>query len=312
MRIAIIDLGTNTFNLLIARIEKGQSFSIEHSDKISVKLGEGGIQKNTILPEPFNRGIAAFAKHIDTCKLLSVEKIQAFATSAIRSANNGVDFVSQIKEKFTIQIEVIEGDREAELIFEGVRLGVVLSPSNSLIMDIGGGSTEFIIGNKNTILWKQSFNLGAARLLAKFNPHDPIRKEEIQELENYLEEMLQPLFEAVARYGVQELIGSSGSFDTFAEMISHKFYSPINLALQTSFNFKMHDFYTIHKELLLSDKRQRMQTPGIIEMRVDMIVVSAIFTHFILERLKLTQMRLSTYALKEGVIAELMNSLVIN
>jgi exopolyphosphatase/guanosine-5'-triphosphate,3'-diphosphate pyrophosphatase len=285
---------------------------MEFSDKISVKLGEGGIGTNTILPLPFARGISAIQSHLQSIKRFKIDNIQAFATSAIRSATNGIDFVKEIKHQFDLEIQVIDGDKEAELIYEGVRLGVKLNTSNSLIMDIGGGSTEFIIGNLNAIIWKQSFNLGAARLLEKFKPHDPILTEEIIQLEDYFDETLQPLKSAISKYGVHELIGSSGSFDTFVEMIGFKFYTPINLSAQSSYNFKMEDYYFIHKQLVHSTKQERLQTPGIIEMRADMIVVSTIFTNYILKRFKLSTMRLSTYALKEGVIAKLVNSIIIN
>lgn len=312
MRIAIIDLGTNTFNLLIARLSADAGFTVEFSDKIAVKLGEGGINENTILPIPFARGLAAIGAHLETIKRFNVISIQAFATSAIRSSSNGLEFVKQVKDNFSLEVEVIDGDKEATLIYEGVRLGVDLSSSNSLIMDIGGGSTEFIIGNANAILWKQSFNLGAARLLEKFRPHDPILKEEIVALEQFFDVQLQELSLAIKQFGVTELIGSSGSFDTFAEMIGYKFYTPIDLSRHSSYDFHMSDFYSIHEQLLLSNKMERLNTPGIIEMRADMIVVSAIFTNYILSRFSISKMRLSTFALKEGVIANLLRTLLLN
>lgn len=100
------------------------------------------------------------------------------------------------------------------MIYEGVRLGVQLSEQYALIMDIGGGSTEFIIANAKGYVWKQSFNLGAARLLEKFKPSDPIKPNEIADFESYFDAELQPLTKAVKLHAVHELIGSSGSFDT--------------------------------------------------------------------------------------------------
>ncbi|MES1225606.1 MAG: phosphatase, partial [Bacteroidota bacterium] len=299
-----------TLNLAVAKIESSHKFSILFNDKISVKLGEGGINTNRILPVPFQRGLDAVKKHLETCSNLHVEKTYAFATSAIRSSANGADFVEEIKEQFGLDIQVIDGEREAELIYEGVRLGVSMHAENSLIMDIGGGSTEFIIATSEQVHWKQSFNLGAARLLEKFNPSDPIKNEEIAAIENYFDIELLPLEQALKKFKVAELIGSSGSFDTFAEIITHKYYSPIDLNLHSSYDFVMKDFYSIHGQLLNSTKEQRLTTPGIIEMRVDMIVISAVFTNYILKKFKLEKMRLSTYALKEGVIAQLMKSTI--
>ena len=241
-----------------------------------------------------------------------MDKTYAFATSAIRSSSNGADFVNELKTSFGIEVKVIDGNKEAELIYEGVRLGVKMNSHNSLIMDIGGGSTEFIIANSSRIIWKQSFNLGAARLLEKFNPSDPIKEEEIETIEKYFDDELIPLERALKLYPVTELIGSSGSFDTFAEVITAKYSAPVNLDLNSSYDFTMKDFYEIYAQLINSTKEQRLKTPGIIEMRVDMIVVSAIFTKYILNKFKLNKMRLSTYALKEGVIAQLMKTQLIN
>ena len=312
MLVAIIDLGTNTFNLIVTKIEKGAEFSILFNDKISVKLGEGGINSNVIKAVPYARGIAAIQKHLETAAGYKVEHIYAFATSAIRSASNGNEFVEEIKNKFGVQVQVIDGNTEAELIYAGVRLGVNLTEQNSLIMDIGGGSTEFIVANREKIVWKKSFNLGAARLLEKFSPSDPIKASEIDALEAYFDEQLKELEEALKNYQVVELIGSSGSFDTFAEVITFKTNHPINLKETTSYDFDLTEFYSIHQSILKSTKAERLITPGIIEMRVDMIVISGIFTQYILQKFKIKKMRLSTYALKEGVIFNLMKNQNLN
>lgn len=172
-------------------------------------------------------------------------------------------------------------------------------------MDIGGGSTEFILANKFEIFWKYSFNLGAARLLEKFNPSDPILLCEVDAIRNYLKAELVTLFRVLEKFHATELIGSSGSFDSLAEIIAHKFYNPDILNNATHYTFKLKDFYHVHDILLKSTKEERLNMKGLVSMRVDMIVISSIFIHFILEECKLNQMRLSTYSLKEGVLAEL-------
>ncbi|HRH01292.1 MAG TPA: phosphatase [Bacteroidia bacterium] len=308
MTVAIIDLGTNTFNLIVVQLQAAQKFSILYNDKISVKLGEGGIEKNMLLPAAFERGISAIEKHLAKANSFFPDKILAFATSAIRSAHNGNVFVAQVKSRFKLEVQVIDGNKEAELIYKGVKLGLKLPQHTCLIMDIGGGSTEFILANNNHIFWKSSFNLGVARLLEKFSTSDPITSTEILAITNYLHQQLLPLHEAVKKYPVKELIGSSGSFDTFAEIISFKKNMALDLSKQTEYAYDLADFEEIYEELIASTKQQRMQTPGIIEMRVDMIVVAAVFTNYVLKNYRLSSMKLSTYALKEGVIAEMINS----
>ncbi|MBI3500269.1 MAG: Ppx/GppA family phosphatase [Bacteroidetes bacterium] len=308
MRIAILDLGTNTFNIFVAEIFSDKTYSKLYKSKIPVKLGEGGINKNHIEPKPFRRGIKALKKHKKTAEEFGAENIFAFGTSAIRSANNGNDFIKAAKEKTGIDIKIISGDKEAELIYYGVRSAVKMDNTPSLIMDIGGGSTEFIIADKNKILWKQSFLLGAARLREKFHPSDPLTEPEKKKIEKHLEENLQPLFEAVKKFPVTELIGSSGSFDSLAEMIAYRYYDIGLLKGNTEYDFNLDDCKKLYDIILKSTIEERLHMKGLVKMRVDMIVVSAIFVDYVFEKLALKKMRLSRYSLKEGVLWEVLNN----
>ncbi|MCG3168109.1 MAG: Exopolyphosphatase 2 [Bacteroidia bacterium] len=305
MRIAIIDLGTNTFNLLVAEISSNHSYKIIFNTKIAVKLGEGGINSGVIAPAPFQRGIDAMKAHCETLKKYNPEKIFAFATSAVRSAKNGNDFVAEIKKQTGIEVNIISGEKEAELIYEGVRQALEIGNEKALVMDIGGGSTEFIICNNEQVFWKHSFDLGVSRMYDFFKHSEPITPQEILKVENYLSEKLQPLFRAVEQHPLDTLIGSSGSFDTFAEMIFCRFDKGKTLENRTSYEFNLEDFYKIHQLIVNAAIDERYKMEGLIEMRVDMIVLASLFTNFILRELKLNKMRLSTYALKEGVLSEL-------
>jgi len=306
MRIAVIDLGTNTFNILIVEIGKNKSYETIFQTKLPVKLGEGGINDRMIRPVPFQRGIDALKQHQKTIEKYNVQQVYPFATSAVREAVNGKEFVQQLKLETGYDVNVISGDKEAELIYYGVRDAVKMTEELSLIIDIGGGSTEFIIADKEKIVWKQSFLLGAARLLEKFQPSDPITDGQIAELQQYLHKELQPLFEAVKKYPIPELIGSSGSFDSLAEMIAHAFYTPDILEGKTEYVFNMMDCEAIYNIILKSTKEERLRMKGLVEMRVDMIVISSVLVHFILSGLSINKMRLSTYSLKEGVLHEIL------
>ncbi len=303
-RIAIIDLGTNTFNLLIAEINPTKTYHTLFQTKISVKLGEGGIDKNFIAPAAFQRGIEAIKSYQQIIKKHNVDKVVAIATSAIRGASNGAEFVAKIKGESNIDVQIISGEKEAQLIYYGVRQAVKMNNERSLIIDIGGGSTEFIIANEKKIFWKHSFLLGAARLLEIFNPSDPITDAQIETLTDHLNIDLQLLFDAVKKYPVSELIGSSGSFDSLAEMIAFRFYTPKILDDETEFTFNIEDVAAIYKSILKSTKAERTQMKGLIEMRIDMIVISSIIVNFIIQSFDIQKMRLSTYSLKEGVLYE--------
>lgn len=309
MKISIIDLGTNTFNLLIVELHADNCYTPLFQNKISVKLGEGGITQNFIAAPAFERGIAALKEHLASSEKYACEKVMAFATSAMREATNGKDFVKEAKEKLNIDINVISGDKEAELIYYGVRKAVEMDAlEKSLIIDIGGGSTEFIIANSNEIFWKQSFLLGAARLLEMFKPSDPITEKEIYEINLYLRTELKPLFDAVKKYPITELIGSSGSFDSLAEMIAHKHFAPDIFDGKTDFEFHIPHCLEIYEMLIKSTRQERLNMKGLVKMRVDMMVISAILVHFVVANFSIEKMRLSTYSLKEGVLYELMNA----
>lgn len=310
MLIGILDLGTNTFNIFIAEVLPDRTFKKVYKSKISVKLGEGGIGKNHIDEIPFKRGINALKQHKRTLDEHGVTKIYAFATSAIRSSDNGPEFVKEALKRTGIEIQVISGEREAELIYYGVKAAVRLGKEPVLIMDIGGGSTEFILANHQQIIWKHSFQLGAARLIEKFKPSDPIQPSEITTIEKYLEDQLTPLFKALTESNCKSpvLIGSSGSFDSLAEMIAYRFYSIEILKGQTEYTFNMDDLARIHELIIRSTTKERMEIPGLTKMRVDMIVISTLFVNYIIRRLNIRQLQLSRYSLKEGALWELIHA----
>jgi exopolyphosphatase/guanosine-5'-triphosphate,3'-diphosphate pyrophosphatase len=301
MRIAVIDLGTNTFNLVIADHNKSY-YTIIHQDKFPVKLGEGGINQNVIQPLPFWRGIDNIEKILSIIKSFTVNKIHAFATSAIRDAANGNQFVDTVFKLFQLKIQVITGNKEAELIYLGVKSALSIGSKNALIMDIGGGSTEFIIANEHQIFWKKSYKLGAARLLEKFESTEPMSPQIMEAIQNYLNNKLKSLSRAIQKFEVHELIGSSGSFDTFAEIICAQFYSPHLLEDKTTFEYDINDLNDVHQQLINSTRAQRLKMNGLLAMRVDMIVIASVFVQYIINKYNLNKVRLSTYSLKEGVL----------
>jgi len=306
-KIGIIDLGTNTFNLLIAELNTS-GYTILKKKKIPVKLGEGGITKDFITSEAYQRGLSALQAYKNTLGKFEVDEFYAVATSAIRCANNGPQFVKDAKDKLGIHIHVIDGDQEADLIYKGVRQSISLEDKPKLIIDIGGGSTEFIIANQKQSFWRKSYQLGAARLLETFQPKDPISSEDVSILESHFEEVLQEMFEMTEAYEVNCLIGSSGSFDTLAEMICCKNGSPTNWKKNKYYRFDMHDYNQIQRIIYESTLDERLKMDGLIPMRADMIVICIVMINYILNRLTLHDLRVSSYALKEGLI----NEIIIN
>ncbi len=304
MIFAVIDLGTNTFNLLLAERLPNDTFKKVFNTKIAVKLGEGTINSGYIADAPFQRGVNALKQFQQYLLDYNVEHTYAFATSAIRSASNGHEFVAQAKKVAGVTISVIDGNEEADLIYYGNRMAVKMNESISLIMDIGGGSTEFILGNEHTIFWKKSFLLGAARLLERFKLSDPITFDEIVDFNAYLRHELAPLFETTKHYKPTELIGSSGAFDSVVDVIAGEFSSEALSDLHTEYSIDLNQYAFISKKIKESTIKERFHITGLIDMRVDMIVISLLLIDFILKELHLKHMRVSTFSLKEGVISK--------
>lgn len=305
MRVAVLDLGTNTFHLLVVDLQSDGSWSRVFKTRRVVRLGEGAIHRNEIAPQPFARGLKTlqdFRKRIDA---LAVDKVIAFATSAIRSAVNGKDFVQETRKHARIRIRIISGEEEADYIAKGVRACVDWGERLALIMDIGGGSTEFVLADHRRVWWKSSFNIGAARMLAQFHPSDPIRPSEVTALKKYFRETLQPLSAAMRKYPPEVLIGSSGSFDTFAAVLGIRHRGSDYLKGRNSYTFRLEEYRSLHRDLLKSTIREREQMPGLISMRRDLIVMASICTATVLELSGAGSMMVSRYALKEGMLAAL-------
>lgn len=303
--VAVMDLGTNTFHLLIAEGTPTDYREIIHLHD-SVKLGEGGINKGIIQPDAYERGIAAMRKFQEHISAQGVKQVRAVATSALRSAANGKQFIDEVQAKTGIGIETIDGEQEAEYIYKGVKLSGGLSHKTSLIMDIGGGSVEFILGNEHNILWKQSFEIGAARLMDKFHRTDPIPAGSILALNDYLEEHLVTLFSVLAKHPADALIGSSGAFETFTEVIELQNGNTFDLKKTNNYSFQKTDLISVTDQFIASSHNERENTKGIIPVRVDMIVVASLITRYVMKKLNIDHVCMSTNSLKEGVLAEML------
>ncbi len=306
-RVAVIDLGTNTFHLLVADITDDLEIIPLHEEKQPARIGQGGISQGIITPEAFERGLQilqAYKEKVEAGFGIPADTIWATGTSAIRNASNGAEFVQQIVTTTGIRVEIISGDREAELIFYGVKEAVKLGDELCLVMDIGGGSVEFIIGNVAKIYWKQSFEIGGQRLMDKFMQTDPISPQSVQRLYDFLNEKLLPLTNAVHQYQPQMLVGSSGTFDTLVEMNALQTQEYFDLTQHTAYELPVFAFQEMFGQLLSKNHAERLAIPGMIPLRVDMIVIACCLIDFVLKKYAITQIRTSTYALKEGVLLE--------
>jgi exopolyphosphatase/guanosine-5'-triphosphate,3'-diphosphate pyrophosphatase len=302
-QIAIIDLGTNTFHLLIVELNDREEFTVKEKFKDPVKLGEGGITQGYIAKEAFERGQIALDKFRRIIDTRQVSRVFAFATSAIRGAKNGIEFIQLVEAKTGIKVQVINGNEEAALIFQGVKNAVSLPPGQDcLLVDIGGGSVEFIVARDGKIRFLRSLDLGAARLLEQLKIQDPINPSEIELARKLIQKVAGPLIEELKAFSIRLLVGSSGTFETLATLIAYENRDFHSLEHINGYRFDQPQFQQIFQKLLILNKAGRTALPGMDINRVDLIVLGSILVDEILQSLNLEQILLSTYALKEGIL----------
>ena len=307
MKVGIIDLGTNTFNLLIAEVDDKGGYKPVYRSKVGVKLGEGSFEKAYITEEAMDRAFIALQAQISAIKNQYCDRILAFATSAVRNASNKQQFVDRVRELFGITIMVIDGIKEAQMIFQGVQLaGALKEREPSLIMDIGGGSTEFIIANSEEISWKKSYEIGVSRLLEKFTPEDPISPETEAKIVKYIRDNIGEALEEGRKANAKILIGSSGSFDTFSDVLAHRKGEFDQTKDLTSAVFDYPQLVAHLDELVKSNRNQRELMEGMVSIRIRMIVMSALIARVVLEEINFDEVRLSRYSLKEGVLFDVL------
>ncbi|MBO0933691.1 Ppx/GppA phosphatase family protein [Fibrella aquatilis] len=321
MKQAVIDLGTNTFHLLIVEKIPNQAVKTLFRDSRPAKIGRsangsGGIARRIITSDAIDRALTVlrYYRTVLDEHQISPDSVAVYGTSAIRVAQNQAEFVERVRQETGLVIRVISGDEEAALIYAGVRASGVLDPVSvtainataptALVMDIGGGSVEFILGNRDRVFWKQSFEIGGQRLMERFMAEtEIITPPAVARLHGYLQEQLLPLTNAVHQYPPSVLVGSSGTFDTLIDMYFHEETGAWPPAGQAAFDLPLASFYHYYELLTTRNRAQRLALPGMIELRVDMIVVAVCLIDFVLKSYGLTSLRVSTYALKEGALA---------
>lgn len=298
MNYGVIDLGTNTFHLLIANRGNDGQLNEIYRERIFVKLASDGIEK--IGEAPYQRGLNAMIHYSKILKEHQISSVKAMGTAALRTASNGGDFVQEVLDKTGIQINLIPGAEEARLIHRGVAEAVPLDEKDILLMDIGGGSVEFIIANQEGIKWAESFPIGVAVLFQRFHQNAPITSTEIDAINGFLNQTLQSLFAALEKHPVNTIIGASGTFDVIELFLAkdQKFgtYSKVSTA----------DFLPFYQRLLNSTNEERLAMEKLPNSRADLIVVAIVLIHFILEKANTQTILTSAYAMKEGILVEMM------
>jgi exopolyphosphatase/guanosine-5'-triphosphate,3'-diphosphate pyrophosphatase len=237
----------------------------------------------------------------EKCKDFQVSEIKAMGTATLRRAENASFFIQQVYEITGIEVAVISGEEEALLIAGGVLLAIPFIKEKVLIMDIGGGSVEFIISEGETIFWSKSFPLGISILYHYFHKKDPISEDEIDKLIQFLDESLVDLMAILRVHTVDHLVGASGTFDVLED-----FLSDMSIKNKHATTVSVAYVFPVLDEIIKKSLAERLEYKEIPETRAEMIVAAMVLIKFVLTAGNFSSLTYSSFAMKEGILRKFM------
>ncbi|MEM6401485.1 MAG: Ppx/GppA phosphatase family protein [Cyanobacteria bacterium P01_D01_bin.116] len=308
--IAAIDLGTNSVHMVIVRIEPQiPSFSIIGKEKETVRLGDRDIETGNLKLKIMERTVNALKRFQDIAKTLNAEAIIAVATSAVREAPNGREFLYRIKNELNLDVDLISGQEEARRIYLGVLSGMEFNNEAHTIIDIGGGSTEIILGDSHEERCLSSTKVGAVRLTSELITTDPISDQEYNYLQAYARGMLERAIEEVLsniNFGERtRLVGTSGTIETLANIHAKETLDSIPSTLN-GYSFTLKDLRELVSRLRKMTNSERAEVPAMPEKRSEVILAGAVILQEAMTLLGVESITTCERALREGVIVDWM------
>lgn len=291
-------------HLVVARIAEHGGFEILTTEKVMVRLGQGGGEMKKLAPDAIDRGVASLARLKEVAGSFGDVELVAVATSAVREATNKAEFLDRARDEVGVEVEVITGFEEARLIHLGVLQALPVFDRRLLVIDIGGGSTELCVGKGDQVIEARSMKLGAIRLTQRFfadvDDDGSIDKKALKECRRYIRSALAPVAHELGGHQPQVTVGCSGTISTLAAMaLAARGDKPRQLNGATFTASEVHDLVD---ELAPRTTKQRLEVSGIDAKRVDIIVAGAILLDEILRSLGIEEVTISEHALREGVL----------
>jgi exopolyphosphatase/guanosine-5'-triphosphate,3'-diphosphate pyrophosphatase len=285
--------------MLLAEVKDGE---IKNSTKVleMTRIGKGVNKTKRLSDDAMDRSIDALRKFKDLAIDYGASEIKAIATSAVRDALNKDEFITRVKEELGMEIDVISGEKEAELGFAGVIYGNMSKSQDILVIDIGGGSTEFIIGVGNEIKYRTSIDVGAVRMTDKHISTDPISDDEFNNLAQNIEKILRDVIVKIKEYNIEEVFGIGGTVTTLAAIDQNlDIYDRNKVHNYKLKTYEIEDMIDRFKSLN-NDARKKIK--GLQPKRADIILAGSIILYEILKALGVEQIIISDYDNLEGYI----------
>ncbi len=303
--LAGIDIGTNTVRLLIADVKDKYNFKEIRSERRITRLGEGLIENGRLMPSAEDRTIFVLKEFGEILKGYPVEAFTAVATSAVREAENGREFAERIKVETDFDIEIISGDEEARRTFLGVVAGLNNKNGSLLIMDIGGGSTEFIVSKNAEVLSSISTGLGVVKLTERFVKSDPVTDRELEGLKNAIEKEIKGLKDSLNSAPETTFVGTAGTITTLAAIDQNlTLYNPLRI---NNYILKKKSVDRIFNDLKAKTIEERLNIPALEKGREDLIIAGTAIVLSVMEKFGFSEMTVCDYGLREGIVIDLYN-----
>ncbi len=303
MRIAAFDLGSNSFHLLVVDAHADGTFVPLIREKDMLRLGDAVGREGRIPDALADRAVATVDRFRKLAMGAGTEEIHARATAALREAENGGEVVDRMAVEAGVKVRVISGQEEARLIFEAVRAAVVIDPGPALCLDLGGGSLEIMVGDRQRLQFTASVPLGVARLAAELVTDDPLSADDVRRLEKRVTSVLAPLADDVAGLGPAMAVGSSGTFCDLATMVAARRTGSVPRSIN-QFSFTRDELLPIHEDLLRLRASERAGLPGLEAKRADIIPTGSIVLLTAMELFGFDRMTVSEWALREGIVLD--------
>jgi exopolyphosphatase/guanosine-5'-triphosphate,3'-diphosphate pyrophosphatase len=306
MRIAAIDIGTNSIHMIVVRVRPDLSFEVVDREKEMVRLGAGGLDGRSLTATAMTAALQTLAKFRRLADSHKVDKIVAAATSAIREADNGGDFIAEVGRKTGIHIRVISGNEEARLIHMAAVYGVHMGGSPAVVIDIGGGSIEVTLGTGSHLTHAKSFKLGVIRLTERFVRTDPLSGRDERRLVKHINKEIGPYLDSIADRRFDRVIGTSGTILSLGALALSEDDVVRDEALRNR-RVSAKGIRKLRKKLIGADLETRLHMDGLDPRRADIAVAGSVLLDSVLRRLGADDITLCDLALREGLVLDYIN-----
>lgn len=303
MRLAAIDIGTNSIHMIVVRVRPDLSFEIIDREKEMVRLGAGGLDGRALTPKAMQAALQVLSKFRRLAESHQVERTLAVATSAVREAENGGEFLKAIVDQTGIRARIISGPEEARLIHLAAAYGLGLSDDVAVVVDIGGGSVEITQGTGPALANGKSFKLGVIRLTERFVQSDPLSERDERRMIRYIEAALKDHLEAITEAGFDRVVGTSGSILSVGIIAATEEDGEVPASVRNR-RVSSKQMHRARKAICGVPLQKRLAIPGLEARRADISVAGSILIDVILRRLGAEEITLCDMSLREGIVLD--------